>query len=88
MSEEIKMRVPYPGAAIEDAAEANVGNKKKRPSVAEVRKSFIRGKVTQRPLNFKCDLDNFEKLKGVKNKGRLINELLRNYFEDTEDLPL
>lgn len=88
MSEEIKIRVPYPAAAIEDAAGANVGKKKKRPSVAEVRKAFIRGKVTQRPLNFKCDLDNFEKLRGVKNKGRLINELLRNYFEDTEDLPV
>lgn len=88
MSVDIKLRVPYPDAAIEDAAEANEGKKKKRPSVAEVRKAFIRGKVTQRPLNFKCDLDNFEKLKGVKNKGRLINELLRNYFEDTEDLPV
>ena len=88
MSKEIKMGVPYPAAAIEDDAGANEGKKKKRPSVAEVRKAFIRGKVTQRPMNFKCDLDNFEKLKGVKNKGRLINELLRNYFDDTEDLPL
>lgn len=61
--------------------------KRKRPSVASVRKPNIRHIVTQRPMSFKVDLDNYERLQGVKNKGRLINDLLRNYFEDTEDLP-
>lgn len=61
--------------------------KRKRPSVASVRKPNIRHIVTQRPMSFKVDIENFEKLQGVKNKGRLINDLLRNYFEDTEDLP-
>lgn len=61
--------------------------KRKRPSVASIRKPNIRHIVTQRPMSFKVDNDNFEKLQGVKNKGRLINDLLRNYFEDTEDLP-
>lgn len=61
--------------------------KRKRPSVASIRKPNIRHIVTQRPMSFKVDNDNFERLQGVKNKGRLINDLLRNYFEDTEDLP-
>lgn len=61
--------------------------KRKRPSVASVRKPNIRHIVTQRPMSFKVDNDNYERLQGVKNKGRLINDLLRNYFDDTEDLP-
>ena len=62
--------------------------KRQRPSVATVKKPFIRGRVTQKTMSFRVDLDNLEKMKEVKNKSRLINDLLRNYFEDTDDLPL
>lgn len=86
---EIKMSALSSRSEGEGLEEEGLQKKKKaRPSIASVRKAFIRGRVTQRPLTFKVDNDNYEKLLGVKNKGRLINELLRNYFEDTDDLPL
>lgn len=57
---------------------------KKRPSTATQRKSFIRGKVTQKPMTFKIDLDNWERLQVEVNKGRVINEAIREHYEDTE----
>lgn len=87
---EVKIK-EFSGQTAAHTAEGEVMNedskKKKRPSVASIRKPNIRHIVTQRPMSFKVDNDNFERLQGVKNKGRLINDLLRNYFDDTEDLP-
>ena len=86
---EIKMcGLPSPDESGGDGGEIIARQKRKRPSVATVKKPFIRGRVTQKTMSFRVDLDNLERMKDVKNKSRLINELLRNYFEDTEDLPL
>lgn len=35
---------------------------------------------TQKVQSYRIDLDIIEKLKSVANKGRLINDLLREYF--------
>lgn len=35
-------------------------------------------------MSFKVDLDLVKHLQGVKNKGRLINNLLRDYFKVPE----
>lgn len=35
-------------------------------------------------MSFKVDLDLVQHLQGVKNKGRLINNLLRDYFKVRE----
>lgn len=37
-------------------------------------------------MSFKLDLDLVECLNSVPNKGRLINKLLREYFEKPEGL--
>lgn len=36
---------------------------------------------TQKLMTFRCDLENIEALKTIANRGRLINSLLRDYFE-------
>lgn len=48
------------------------------------RKAFKWGERTQKMMSFKVDLDLVKHLQGVKNKGRLINNLLRDYFKVTE----
>lgn len=48
------------------------------------RKAFRWGQRTQKMMSFKVDLDLVECLKTVRNKGRLINNLLRKYFEKPE----
>lgn len=48
------------------------------------RKAFKWGKRTQKMMSFKVDLDLVQHLQGVKNKGRLINNLLRDYFKVRE----
>ena len=45
------------------------------------RKAFKWGERTQKMMSFKVDLDLVKHLQGVKNKGRLINNLLRDYFK-------
>ena len=45
------------------------------------RKAFRWGQRTQKMMSFKVDLDLAERLVEVKNKGRLINNLLRDYFK-------
>lgn len=58
--------------------------KRMRKSVATVKKSHIWGKVTQKAMTFKIDLSNAENMAKVKNKGRLINDLLAQYFSREE----
>lgn len=48
------------------------------------RKAFRWGQRTQKMMSFKVDLDLAEMLVEVKNKGRLINNLLREYFKAPE----
>lgn len=48
------------------------------------RKAFKWGERTQKMMSFKVDLDLVKHLQGVKNKGRLINNLLRDYFKVPE----
>ena len=48
------------------------------------RKAFKWGERTQKMMSFKVDLDLVKHLQGVKNKGRLINNLLRDYFKVNE----
>jgi len=47
---------------------------KKDPIRKEGRK---RGTITQKMVSFRCDLDNFEWLNQMPNKGRYLNDLLR-----------
>lgn len=45
-----------------------------------VRKPYSpNGQRGQKMINFRCDLDNVEKLAGQPNKGRFINEAIRAY---------
>lgn len=43
------------------------------------RKVWTRGEVTQKMVNFRCDLDNVEWLAKQPNKGRAINEAIAAY---------
>ena len=43
-----------------------------------VRKAYAaRGERGQKMINFRCDLDNIEKLSHQPHKGRFINEAIR-----------
>ena len=45
-----------------------------------VRKAYAaRGERGQKMVNFRCDLDNIEKLSLQTNKGRFINDAIRAY---------
>lgn len=47
-----------------------------------VRKAYAaRGERGQKMVNFRCDLDNIEKLTRQPNKGRFINDAIRAYFK-------
>lgn len=54
--------------------------KSRIPEDQRKRKVFAWGQVTQKMMSFKIDLDLFERLKDEANKGRLINNLLRNHY--------
>lgn len=54
---------------------------KKVPDIERERKAYKWGQRTQKMMSFKVDLDLVECLNTVRNKGRLINNLLREYFE-------
>lgn len=48
-----------------------------------VRKAYAaRGERGQKMVNFRCDLDNIEKLSRQPNKGRFINEAIRTYHKE------
>lgn len=45
-----------------------------------VRKAYAaRGERGQKMVNFRCDLDNIEKLSRQLNKGRFINDAIRAF---------
>lgn len=48
------------------------------------RKAYKWGQRTQKMMSFKVDLDLAARLVEVKNKGRLLNNLLRDYFKVPE----
>lgn len=54
---------------------------KEEKEKSQSRARYARGQVTTKPMTFKVDLDIAEWLKKVKNKGRLINDLLREKME-------
>lgn len=48
-----------------------------------VRKAYAaRGAREQKMVNFRCDLDNIEKLSRQPNKGRFINDAIRSYHKE------
>lgn len=48
-----------------------------------VRKAYSpRGQRGQRMFNFRCDLDNWERLQKQPNKGRFVNDAIRAYIPD------
>lgn len=49
-------------------------NKQERRAYAK------RGACTSKMMSFRCDGDNVTCLQRVMNKGKLINDLLRDYF--------
>lgn len=49
-----------------------------------VRKAYTWGGITQKMMSFKIDLDMWERLNGEANKGRLINNLLRQHYKTSE----
>lgn len=54
--------------------------KKERKSTATIRKAFKHGESSQKMMSFKVDLENWEAMEGEVNKGRLINNLLREHY--------
>lgn len=44
-----------------------------------IRKGCKRGKLTQKMVNFRCDLENVQWLEQQPNKGRAINQALEAY---------
>lgn len=59
--------------------------KEKQPKERQ-RKEYKHGTITQKMLSFKLDLDLFARLKQEPNKGRLINNLIREHYK-LNDLP-
>lgn len=56
---------------------------KKIEDSERVRKAYSpRGQRGQRMFNFRCDLDNWERLQKQLNKGRFINDAIRAYMPD------
>ena len=50
---------------------------KKLEDSERVRKAYApRGERGQKMLNFRCDLENWEFLQGIPNKGRFLNLLI------------
>lgn len=49
-----------------------------------LRKAYKRGTITQKMMSFKIDLDIVERLQQEQNKGRLINNLLREHYHLNE----
>jgi len=43
------------------------------------RKEYTHGKITQKMVNFRCDLENVAWLETQPNKGRAINAALEAY---------
>ena len=53
--------------------------KKKSEEERERKEYSPRGERSQRMFNFRCDLDNWEKIQRQPNKGRFVNDAIRAY---------
>lgn len=58
--------------------------RKQRKSTASIRKAGVRGIRTQKAMTFLIDLENVERLQGERNKGMLVNDLIKKHYEDGE----
>lgn len=47
----------------------------------ERKRGYHRGEHTTKMMSFKIDTDLYKRLQNESNKGRLINNLLRNHYE-------
>lgn len=54
--------------------------KEKEEKKERQRKVFKHGTTTQKLMSFRCDLDVMELLEKVSNKGRTINNAIREYL--------
>lgn len=61
--------------------ETNTKERVARESRATIRKASKHGVTTQKMMSFKVDLEVWEKLTSEANKGRLINELLKQHYK-------
>ena len=53
---------------------------KKKEDSERIRKAYApNGQRGQRMFNFRCDLDNWEKICKQPNKGRYVNDAIRAY---------
>ena len=53
---------------------------KKKEESERIRKAYApNGQRGQRMFNFRCDLDNWEKICKQPNKGRFVNDAIRAY---------
>lgn len=51
-----------------------------KEEIKRTRKQRKQGVISQKMVNFRCDLDNLEILNQVNNKGRYINDSIRFYY--------
>lgn len=58
--------------------------KTERKSTATVRKAFKHGQKTQKMMSFRVDYEVWEMLENEENKGRLINELLKEHYKNMQ----
>lgn len=55
----------------------------------QTRKQYVKkGKCTSKMMSYRCDGDNLSRLRSVMNKGKLINDLLREYFSRLPNEPM
>lgn len=59
----------------------NKKEKKERKSTATIRKACKLGVRTQKMVTFRLDIELEERLNQERNKGRLINNLLKEHFK-------
>lgn len=58
---------------------------KKKSDEERVRKAYSpHGTRSQKMFNFRCDLDNWEKLSRQPNKGKFVNDAIRAFNEERQ----
>lgn len=53
---------------------------KERASTATLRKASKKGEVTQKMMSFRVDSDVWDAMQVLPNKGRFLNDLVRNHY--------
>ena len=56
-----------------------------KEEIKRTRKQRKQGVISQKMVNFRCDLDNLEILNQVTNKGRYINDSIRFYHNKAKE---